>query len=764
MKLVESVDQWSSKLIFNQLIGPLFLEEKTYQDFLSSPIFQRAKKLHTQGLQEDRFGYKSRRGGIFGPSASKDVSNIAHFLALKKSQGARVLIHTGIGGQALGNRAQIEPTGESQGLRVYVLEKLGLDFNALFKDIARQEYKPSQILIHASSKSGTTDETMINFQMTLRFLIRGLASEWKWDRSAADGLIEKYEGCGDLSKISLHLLSLSLDEKKLLQGAFDRVVFTTTLNVQKSRIYALAKSPFVRELSEAVNGKAQELQTFPIPENVGGRFSRRSQSGLISAGFSGRDISQIQNGAEEVLSCFESDHPEVNPALKLAAAIYLSDCDFISFSVQNSSLIAVADAFRQLFPESNGKDGQGPFVVTSVGQKELDNRVSSSLNTVFFVLNIEKDQTQKSVSPLKILDSSKRAFVYQQADLSEKEEAQRDLFFEEFTVWYGLLKAAEITDQIQSPAYQKRDPQNQPFVEHGKKLMEKSAAELDRTAGALKKRYADQWKLVEKGPSLGPITLFENKIPLSEKALTEKLEWIIKNQIENKLQSISSKHPVLTDSELGEILEKIETEKVRRFLLKSFEEKKSLDEEIKNLFEKMISIGYPVQSESIEKEAKVLAALMLYALGQKKILLPVFYSAQTQAETLGEWWRWAGGCWLNDYGLGTREQHSHFQSLLDGREVVFPLLVDVISPLKEITLREEPVKSYGLAKDYLNDLYPDEVRRLYLEAEVKTFIEIAKRDVGVLCIKDVGEKKGQVEAYHLFARAVAFVRACANGC
>ncbi len=759
MNLVEFVAPLTNKISFNQLIGTPFLKEKTFQDFTLSSTFQKAKKLHAQGLQEDRFGYKSRKAGIFGESSKKDVKAISDFLKLKKSQGARVLIHTGIGGQALGNRAQIEPVGEAEGFRVYVLEKLGIDFKSLFEEIEVQGYQPSQILIHASSKSGTTDETMINFQGALKFLIRGLASEWKMDSQIAKSLIQKYEGVSDLSKSSLVSLNLTSEEKKLLQLAFDRVVFTTTINISKSRIYALAKSNFVKELSQEVHGQSRELTTFAIPDNVGGRFSRRCQSGLISAGFSGRDISQIQSGSEQVLSFFESDDPQVNPALKLAIAIYLLEYDFISFSVQNSSLIAVADAFRQLFPESNGKDGQGPFVVSSIGQKELNDRAQASFQTIFFILNIEKDQKGQSIVPLSLKDASKPVFIYSQNSLSEVEEAQRDLFFDDFTVWYGLLKAAEITDHIKSPEYQKRDPQNQPFVEHGKKLMEKAAGELNRSEDALNKRYQSEWQKVEKGPTLSSIASFENKKHVNNQKFKNDLQSLIDQEIEPSLKKLKRKSSLRGD-ELLKILEEIESKKKNRLSLKTFNEKRTLDDEIGNLFGQIISIGFEKQTDSIEKEAKQLAALILYALKYKKIILPVFYSADVQAETLGEWWRRMTGSLLSDYGLGTREQHSHFQSLLDGKDVVWPLLVDMVSPLSEIIQREEPVCAYGLAKDYLDGLYPDEVRRLYLEAEEKTFFEIACRSVAVLKMKGLSSKEAKLEAYRYLGRALVLVQAC----
>ncbi|MBI1883948.1 MAG: hypothetical protein HYS08_07065 [Chlamydiae bacterium] len=746
MSLSDLARDFSTRLYF-----PKDANWEELSEFLSGQIFQRAQGLHAQGMKEDRFGYKSRISGIFGDASAKDRKAIDEYLCSQEERGARVMIHAGIGGQALGSRAQIESVGVREGYRVYVLEKIGIDFAKLYSEIEGKGFKASEILIHASSKSGTTDETMINFQNALRALIRGLAQGRGLSSNVAQDLISKYEGKGDLAKINLVSLGLSLDQKKLLQEAFDHVVFTTTPDSKQSRIYELAQSPFVKELSQEVDGQTQGLLTFPIPNNVGGRFSRRSQSGELSAGFAGRDIFKIYEGALKILPLFETSDIQVNPALKLALLIYLSKVDFICASVQSSNQMAVADAFRQLFPESNGKDGQGPFVVSSVGQKELNDRMHSLLNTFYILINVQGDQG-KNLELVRPVDSKRFCFEYRQKNLSEEEEAMRDLFFDEMTVWFGLLSAAEIATDIHSKEYEKRDPQNQPFVEHGKKLMRVSAKNLDRASGAARRRCEEESRKVKSGPIIDSIHLFENKRKLNAEEGEGRIQKILSKMI---FPSGISQN----DQELEHLLKKVSALRVKRRLTRAMGEVAQLDQEIENFYTRFSDFGRASLPDPSERQARILAALICEEHQKGKMVLPVFYTALEQAEILGEWWRFVGGRYLHDFGLGTREQHSHFQSLLDGKEVVLPLLIDFVTPYEEMGRREEKIESYGLAKDYLKGLYPDEVRRLYLEAEAKTFVKITKRSCMVLRMKDLGSKEAELEAWRFFTRVWGILHA-----
>ena len=147
------------------------------------------------------------------------------------------------------------------------------------------------------------------------------------------------------------------------------------------------------------------------------------------------------------------------------------------------------------------------------------------------------------------------------------------------------------------------------------------------------------------------------------------------------------------------------------------------DEEIRGLFDRIKTFGKGKQPENIEETAQKLALVAVNCcLKDRKIPLPVFYTHLEEAETLGGWYKHIRDEVPNEYGIGTREQHSYFQSLFEGKDVTLPILVDVVMPLDKVINSQQPINFMGLAGKYLQGLYPDEVRRLFLEAEFEAFI------------------------------------------
>jgi len=199
-----------------------------------------------------------------------------------------VLLHCGIGGQALGNRVLIETVGVDEGYRVIVLEKLGCDFKGLFAELKKQGFNASQIAIHCSSKSGATDETLINFQAGVRELIISFSQELYHDERIGLHLVSCLDSQGDLSNASLSDLDIDEKEREILKTVFMRLVFTTTLGEKRSRLYKLARSKLASELLGQVFLGGPGIFVMGIPDNIGGRFSERSQSGEVTSCFAGR--------------------------------------------------------------------------------------------------------------------------------------------------------------------------------------------------------------------------------------------------------------------------------------------------------------------------------------------------------------------------------------------------------------------------------------------------------------------------------------------
>ena len=109
----------------------------------------------------------------------------------------------------------------------------------------------------------------------------------------------------------------------------------------------------------AALAERENYQTFPIPENVGGRFSVLSAVGLVPAALVGIDIRKLTRGAAGIThDCWQTDIAG-NPALRSALYHYLlltrkNKTIQVAFPYSNR-LWGTAFWFRQLWAESLGK-------------------------------------------------------------------------------------------------------------------------------------------------------------------------------------------------------------------------------------------------------------------------------------------------------------------------------------------------------------------------------------------------------------------------
>lgn len=122
-------------------------------------------------------------------------------------------------------------------------------------------------------------------------------------------------------------------------------------------------------LREMVN-KGLALESFVIPENVGGRFSVLSPVGLVSAAFTGIDVEKLLEGAREMDQRCSTDDVFKNPALMYAAInwlMYQKDKKINVMMPYSNALYGIADWFRQLWAESLGKRSDVNGNVVNVG-------------------------------------------------------------------------------------------------------------------------------------------------------------------------------------------------------------------------------------------------------------------------------------------------------------------------------------------------------------------------------------------------------------
>lgn len=244
--------------------------------------------------------------------ADYDKEEFARILAAadKIKQDSDVLVVIGIGGSYLGARAGIEfcvsPNFnmiDRKGYpQVFFLGNhiSGETVNEVISLIGDRDFS-----INVISKSGTTTEPAIAF------------------RIMKDLLIKKY---GDQAN---------------------------------SRIYATTDRARGALKSQAV---ACGYESFIVPDNVGGRFSVLSAVGLLPLAAAGIDIKAMMQGAADAMEAIVSDKSLNNPSWAYAAARSVAYRDGKAVEIlgcYEPRFHTVSEWWKQLYGESEGKDGKG---------------------------------------------------------------------------------------------------------------------------------------------------------------------------------------------------------------------------------------------------------------------------------------------------------------------------------------------------------------------------------------------------------------------
>mgnify|MGYP001047042273 FL=1 len=104
-------------------------------------------------------------------------------------------------------------------------------------------------------------------------------------------------------------------------------------------------------------------ETFVVPDDVGGRFSVLSAVGLLPIAVAGTDIDALMSGARDAMNAFDKRDMS-NPVWQYVAArnlLYRQGKKIELFCSYEPSYSFVGEWLKQLFGESEGKDGKGIF-------------------------------------------------------------------------------------------------------------------------------------------------------------------------------------------------------------------------------------------------------------------------------------------------------------------------------------------------------------------------------------------------------------------
>jgi len=270
------------------------------------------------------------------------------FARIKKSaekirSDSDVLIVIGIGGSYLGARAAIEfltsPLANySQKTQIFYA---GNSISSSYLAELVELVKDKEISINVISKSGTTTEPAIAFRVFRELL------EKKYGKDGAKGRI-----------------------------------YATT-DKSRGALKTLATE--------------QGYETFVVPDDVGGRYSVLTAVGLLPIAVSGANIDEMMRGAADAHELYNERDLEKNDCYKYVAArnALLRKGKNIEIMVNyEPSLHYFTEWWKQLFGESEGKDGKGIFtagVDFSTDLHSMGQYIQDGMRVLFeTVLNVEK--------------------------------------------------------------------------------------------------------------------------------------------------------------------------------------------------------------------------------------------------------------------------------------------------------------------------------------------------------------------------------------
>ncbi len=167
------------------------------------------------------------------------------------------------------------------------------------------------------------------------------------DRDFSVNVISK-SGTTTEPAIAFRIFKKMLEDKYGKEGAAKRIYATT----DKAR-------GALRTVADQ-----EGYETFIIPDNVGGRFTVLTPVGLLPIAVNGTDVDALVQGAADMRKTVIDEKFENNPAMLYAAYrnIFLRKGKSMEVLANyEPSLHYVAEWWKQLYGESEGKDGKGLY-------------------------------------------------------------------------------------------------------------------------------------------------------------------------------------------------------------------------------------------------------------------------------------------------------------------------------------------------------------------------------------------------------------------
>lgn len=226
-----------------------------------------------------------------------------------------VLVVIGIGGSYLGSRA--------------VIEALGHPFSA---QLSKEERQAPQVIYAGHQLSATYLEQLVALL----------------DRYEVSLNVISKSGTTTEPAIAFRVLKTYMEKRYGLEEARRRIYCTT----DKAR--------------GALKKLAQEegYEQFVVPDNIGGRYSVLTAVGLLPIAVAGIDVDAMMAGAKAARERYQNASFEENDALRYAATrllLHRRQYEIELLVNYEPALHFISEWWKQLYGESEGKDGKGLF-------------------------------------------------------------------------------------------------------------------------------------------------------------------------------------------------------------------------------------------------------------------------------------------------------------------------------------------------------------------------------------------------------------------
>lgn len=143
-------------------------------------------------------------------------------------------------------------------------------------------------------------------------------------------------------------------------------------------------------------------ETFVVPDDIGGRFSVLTAVGLLPIAVSGADIDALMQGARDARTAYAQDDLTNNDCYRYAALrnlFYRKGMRMELLAAYEPRFAMMAEWFKQLYGESEGKDGKGLFpasVIYSTDLHSLGQYVQDGVRMLFETV-VWINQPQKDI-------------------------------------------------------------------------------------------------------------------------------------------------------------------------------------------------------------------------------------------------------------------------------------------------------------------------------------------------------------------------------